>query len=354
MIPDRLFHVLPPLLQSHKISGQWSIEKLLGDASNRTYYRLATDRRTYVVMLLAEGFNSLAEQNTKTSRKITELPYIDLQRYFSKRKVRVPKLVAYNAEHGVLILEDFGDRLLLEVVHEDDQRKIQRLYENALDQLERLAVIPVRDPRTSIAFARAFDRDLYNWEFMHFVEYALDQRLHHPPSVEERKKIVAELFKLTEMYLRWEKLIVHRDYHSRNLMVLGPKKLGVLDFQDALLGPLYYDLASLLRDSYAKLDPKLQDQLVERYRKQMKRRRFQGTSSREEFRRAFDLMGLHRNLKAVGRFCYIDQVKSNPRYLADVPRTLGYVRETLNRYRELKQLKNVLGPYLEAIDHSCE
>lgn len=353
-MPDRLTQTLPSLLPSLDLAAEPTIEPLMGDASNRTWYRLRSGDRTFIAMVLAEGFNSLAEQITKTNRKITKLPVIDLQRYFENRGVRVPKILAHNAGRGVLILEDFGDRLLQDVVFEGKPNAIRTLYENALDQLERIAVVPPNEPKTSIAFARNFDRDLYNWEFLHFVEFALDKRIPSGPKPADREAIVRELSKLTEEYLTWDPVIVHRDYHSRNLMVLNERELGVVDFQDALLGPLYYDLASLLRDSYARLDARMQDECVERYRLQLKSQKIKGTVSRDKFRRAFDLMGLHRNLKAAGRFCYLDQEKKNPNYLPHVPRTLGYVRDTLGRHLELRTLKKTLLPYLDVVSRSCE
>jgi N-acetylmuramate 1-kinase len=353
MIPERLTLALPNLAHSAAITAEWTIEPLTGDASNRSYYRLKSGGQTFVVMLLAEGFNSLAEQHTKISKKITELPFVDLQRFLSNRNVRVPKILAHDLIHGAFILEDFGDRLLQEVVYAGKTQMIQALYENALDQLEKIAVIGPEDGKNSVAFARAFDRDLYNWEFMHFVEFALDKRLKDRLSPKDRETIVNELGGLTEQYLTWEKVIVHRDYHSRNLMVLSPTEVGVIDFQDALLGPVGYDLASLLRDSYARLNPQLQDDLVERYRNQLKLRKVKGTLSRDKFRRAFDFIGLHRNLKAAGRFCYFDSEKGNKRYLQHVQRTLGYVRETLERYRELKELRHALVPYLDEVNRSC-
>jgi aminoglycoside/choline kinase family phosphotransferase len=344
MLPEKLAHALPKLAESAKVQAPYEVLPLPGDASARSYFRLKSANQTFIVMLLAEGFNSLAEQNTKTSKPIIELPYIDVGNYLARKNVRIPELHAYDAEHGALILEDFGDKLLQDVTNAN----LRPLYESALDQLERIAVIQKDQPDTSIAFSRKFDRDLYNWEFLHFVEYALDQRLKKPPSPSEREKIVGELSKITETYLTWPAFVTHRDYHSRNLMVLDDRNVGVIDFQDALLGPLFYDLASLLRDSYKSLDRKLQDDLVERYRNQM-----MPSVSREEFRHDFDLMGLHRNLKAAGRFCYFDTVKGNPKYLPFVPRTLGYVRETLERHDDLKSLRRLLLPYLDDVVKRC-
>jgi aminoglycoside/choline kinase family phosphotransferase len=354
-IPPRLMDALPALLQPLGISKDWSVGKLAGDASLRTYFRITAAGHTFVAMKMADtGFNSPAEEITKTSKEITELPFINVQRYLAGRNVSVPQILGVDEDRGVLLLEDFGDDILFPRLSSAGSTDGQHLYESCLAELEKIAIVPKDDPRTCIAFARRFDRDLYNWEFHHFVEYGLDKRLKKPPTPADREKIVSGLEGLTDEYLSWDLVFGHRDYHSRNLMILtGGKKIGVIDFQDALMAPLYYDLASLLRDSYYTLERKLQDDLVEKYRNQMKPARFKQTDSREGFREAFDLMGLHRNLKAAGRFCYIDQVKGNPRYLEAVPRSLGYVKDTLARYPRLKKLNSALSPYIADLDRSC-
>ena len=143
----------------------------------------------------------------------------------------------------------------------------------------------------------------------------------------------------------------HRDYHSRNLMVNGPR-LGVIDFQDALMGPVTYDLASLLRDSYIALDERFIDRLITRYREGM----CQELSSSQytpmslddsqAFRRLFDITSVQRNLKAAGRFVYIDRVKGNPNFLASIPQTLKNVHANLDKYPEFRRLRAHLSPYI--------
>ncbi|MFH1016742.1 MAG: phosphotransferase [Pseudomonadota bacterium] len=357
--PKRLTEALPGLLKNVGLSGKHEAVMLKGDASNRSYFRIHAGERSFVAMLLAErGPNSPAEEITKTARPITELPFIDVRRYLETRRVPVPAVYAYDTARGALLLEDFGDRVLCDELPKMKPADMRKAYEVALEQLERLAVIPAAaESRTSIAFARAFDRDLYNWEFRHFVEYALDKRLRKPPSAADRDAILKALYRLTDTYLSWENVFCHRDYHSKNLMVLelsgGGFRLGVLDFQDALLAPLFYDLASLLRDSYFTLDRKLQDGLVESYRLRMKEHGFRETNERGAFRRAFDLMGIHRNLKAAGRFFYIEEVKKNPNYLPHVPRTLENVRKTLEDDGDLKSLRTLLLPYFDELVAAC-
>jgi aminoglycoside/choline kinase family phosphotransferase len=139
-------------------------------------------------------------------------------------------------------------------------------------------------------------------------------------------------------------VLTHRDYHSRNLMVDGGR-LGVIDFQDALMGPAGYDLASLLRDAYIALDESLIDELIAEYLDRMEQAGA-GRGDRSAFRRLFDFISIQRNLKAAGRFVYIDRVKKNPKFLADIPRVLGYVRRNLAKYPELSTLRKHLVPYV--------
>jgi aminoglycoside/choline kinase family phosphotransferase len=134
-------------------------------------------------------------------------------------------------------------------------------------------------------------------------------------------------------------------------MVEG-ERLGVIDFQDALMGPATYDLASLLRDSYFELEEALIDRLIDQYIEGLSKG-LEATmqnqmllTDRSAFRRLFDMTSIQRNLKAAGRFVYIDKVKHNPNFLAHIPRTLGYVRRNLEKYPELQTIRNRLAPYV--------
>lgn len=357
--PRRLQEGVGDLLTQLGLSLSGSLAKLKGDASTREYYRVPTPNKSFMAMLLPEqsmGYG--AEEITKTSRPVSELPFVDVYNYLKSRHVQVPEIHGYDRKKGVLLLEDLGDNLLLGFAQQATPNQIQEVYELALEELEKLAVIPEKTNRDqSILFARQFDAELYNLEFVHFVEYGLDKKLKKPPSATDRQKILRELEKLTSFYLTWNQVVCHRDYHSRNLLILNDsanqRRLGVIDFQDALLAPLFYDLASLLRDSYIHLEGSMQSTLVENYRQRMKPHGFSHTSSKDEFRRAFDLMGLHRNLKAAGRFCFFDLEKGNPNYLPDVPRTLSYVQATLSQYDELACLNKLLEGPLQEIVETC-
>jgi aminoglycoside/choline kinase family phosphotransferase len=195
-----------------------------------------------------------------------------------------------------------------------------------------------------LAFHRSFDVPLLMWEFDHFLEYGIEARRGRPMTDEGRREIRRGFEKIAELLAGQPRVFVHRDYHSRNLMVDGAR-LGVIDFQDALMGPATYDLASLLRDAYIELDEALIDRLINRYLDQLAPQR-QLWANREAFRCLFDFTSIQRNLKAAGRFVYIDRVKGNSKFLADIPRTLGYVRRNLLKYPELSALRTQLACYV--------
>jgi hypothetical protein len=245
----------------------------------------------------------------------------------------------------LLYLEDFGDLTLAEAVSRTDGPTVQSRYRQAIEVLVKMqdkATTPA-DPRC-LAFQRSFDVPLLMWEFDHFLEYGVVARRGKPMCADDSAVIRQEFETIANMLACQPRVFTHRDYHSRNLMVDGPR-LGVLDFQDALMGPATYDLASLLRDAYIRLEESLVDDLVAYYLDQLGERFFVWTN-RSAFRRLFDLTSIQRNLKAAGRFVYIDRVKGNPKYLADVPRVLGYVKRNLEKYPELQALRKHLTPYV--------
>ncbi len=330
------------------IGNEFEIIKLHGDASNREYFRVTNKNRTFILMLLPSNKpESLAEEYSKDKLKGVELPFLQMQRHLAQKGVRVPELVASDVENQMILLEDFGDDLLLACVTRD-RNKIDTLYKKSLDELAKISVITDKDPKTSIAFTRSFDADLYNWEFHHFIEYGIEKKVKGFKEA-DMKKIMSEFEKITQTYIEWPEVLCHRDYHSRNVIVLPGDQIGIIDFQDALMAPLYYDLISLLKDSYFELRRAEQESLAFYYKDKI-----HNELSKDEFLYNFDLMSMHRNLKAAGRFSYFDLVKDNATYLKDVPRTLSYVKKTLEIHSELKNLKTLLVPYMDQYAELCK
>jgi aminoglycoside/choline kinase family phosphotransferase len=327
-----------------------ALMSLAGDASNRRYFRVEMSGgavRSVILMQLAEpeAFKASEEAVSGTAVAVTELPFLNIHRHLAKAGVAVPALYFYDQAAGLLYLEDFGDRLLVEACAEGTGRHREALYRKAIESLALIHAKATSPPDPAcVAFQRSFDVPLLMWEFDHFLEYGVVARRGRLMCADDEQPIRKEFQQIAVLMAGQPRVFTHRDYHSRNLMVEGDR-LGVLDFQDALMGPAAYDLASLLRDAYIELDESLIDELVEEYLDRMA-----GSGlvpgDRASFRRLFDLTSIQRNLKAAGRFVYIDRVKRNPKFLTDIPRVLGYVKRNLAKYPELAALRTHLTPYV--------
>ena len=323
---------------------------LAGDASNRRYFRIEISGdalSSVILMQLAEpeAFKQSEEAVSGAAYATTELPFINIRTHLSKAGVSVPALYYYDQAAGLLYLEDFGDRTLSDACVNARAADLESRYKQAIDVLvgmQSKATSPA-DPQC-LAFHRSFDVALLMWEFDHFLEYGIAARQGRPMEHGDESAIREEFRTISEFLAGQPRVFVHRDYHSRNLMVAG-ERLGVIDFQDALMGPATYDLASLLRDAYIALDESLIDRLIDYYLSQLGHARHLWTNH-EAFRRVFDFTSIQRNLKAAGRFVYIDRMKGNPKFLADIPRTLGYVKRNLHKYSELSTLRKLMSQYV--------
>ena len=349
-LPDRTL-VAATVEAQLPFNGQFkALTPLAGDASNRRYFRIELTggaARSVILMQLAEpeAFKQSEEAVSGVAHQVTELPFVNILSHLSKAGVSVPRLYHYDQSAGLLYLEDFGDLTLAEACREASAADVAVRYTQAVDVLAQMQskATSQADPNC-LAFHRSFDAPLLMWEFDHFLEYGIVARQGKPMCADDYLPIRGEFEKIAALLADQPRVFVHRDYHSRNLMVDG-ERLGVIDFQDALMGPVTYDLASLLRDAYIELDEALIDRLIDRYHDQMVAHR-QVWTNREAFRRLFDFTSIQRNLKAAGRFVYIDHVKGNPKFLADIPRVLGYVKRNLQKYPELDQLRIHLTPYV--------
>jgi aminoglycoside/choline kinase family phosphotransferase len=289
-----------------------------------------------------EAFKRSEEAVSGGDAAVRELPFLDVQRYLHARGVAVPAIYAYDAVAGRLLLEDLGDCTMFDALAGSSPERIESLYRRAIAELIRLqAPDPDAGPGRCVAFTRRFDRALFIWELDHFLEYGMEARQGLAVPSAPRVAIRNAFARLAEELAVAPVVLVHRDYHSRNLMVSGDR-LRVIDFQDALLGPRTYDLASLLRDSYVTLDNALVDRLICEYLESVPAPRPDAAA----FRRLFDVTGLQRNLKAAGRFIYIEKVKGRPTHLPYVTPTLRSARRVLDRYPDLAELRDLLAPFV--------
>ncbi len=325
-----------------------TLTPLAGDASNRRYFRIRLGAGSFpslILMQLAapEAFKQ-SEEAVSGAAPPAELPFVNVHRHLIQAQVPVPQLYHYDKEVGLLYLEDLGDVTLAQACENGAGAQAPGFYRYAVDVLVSLHLKATFPPSPDcVVFGRAFDVPLLMWEFDHFIEYGIEKRNGRLIPEADRQAIRREMQKVAELLAGLPQVFTHRDYHSRNLMV-REGRLRVIDFQDALMGPATYDLASLLRDSYVALDEELIAELVIRYLEG--RAKAGAPLDRLTFMRLFDLTSIQRNLKAAGRFVYIDQVKGNPKFLADIPRTLGYVRRNLAQYTETAALRKKLALYV--------
>jgi aminoglycoside/choline kinase family phosphotransferase len=306
----------------------------------RSYWRVGTPPGSHVVMVMPPG--AKPEEVTKGGPPAEE-PFVDVQRYLAALGVRVPAVLAFERDEGLMVLEDLGDDMLETRLLAGAPRA--PLYEAAIDQLARLRAAAEARPGGCVAFTRAFDRDLYRWELEHFVEWGLEAWKGRRLSPAARAAADRHFEAISAALDAEPKGFTHRDYQSRNLMVLPGGEQAVIDFQDALLGPRQYDLVALLRDSYVELEPALVEDLLRRW---LVRFHAEGGPrlEHEPFRALFDLLTVQRKLKDAGRFVFIDRVKKNPGFLPSIPASLRYVRDAFARRPDLAELREVLARHV--------
>ncbi len=307
-------------------------EWLPGDASNRFYARaFKSDGHSHIIMVLnaPEAFKS--EEVTGGPPAWKELPFVAIGRRLRQSDIRTPEILFVSPSHDFIVLEDLGDELLYQ------RRQVTEAidwYEKALDELARLQGLK------DLAKGIEFTPELLHWETEHFVEYALlkRQKTISDGALTELRRF---LQKVVDRMVGSTYVLCHRDFHSKNLLILEKeRRIGVIDFQDALWGPPVYDLASLLRDSYIRLSDSEENHLVDYFSKL--------TSPVD--RELFAMTSLQRNLKAIGRFFYISIVKKRDTHLPFVKPSLERVVKTLkdlNERRVLSLVEGVMGDELQ-------
>ena len=292
----------------------FTVSSLAGDASFRRYFRLHTDGLTRVIMDAPPGKETLA-------------PFMNIANVLSKNGIHTPTVFAVDYTQGFALLEDLGDRLLLSELTHDNADALYNMAMNALIQIQST---PVTDP-----LLPAFDKAFMLSEVSLFREWFLNAYLAITLDAEETLLLDNTFDWLTTQITHQPQVFVHRDYHSRNLIVTD-EAMGVIDFQDAMHGPHTYDLVSLLKDCYIQWPAeKITQWLAYFYQT---RPQAEASGSLADFTRAFDLCGLQRHLKVLGIFCRLHLRDSKPAYLRDLPLTFNYVMACLETYEELQPL----------------
>ena len=332
-----------------------ALEALAGDASSRRYFRAPIDApegpMSAIVMSWSDaGLPISSEELAVFDKPPEELPFLNVHRFLEAAGVRVPAIYGHWVEQGLMLLEDLGVVCLWDRVREAPVAEVIRWYQKAIDQLLLLQIGGTRARNDQcMAFRQAFDERLYLWEFAHFIEYGLESGEKGSLPATERR-LLDEAFGGIAKHLSGQpRVLNHRDYHSWNLMV-HDDAVVVLDFQDALLAPAQYDLASLLNDRETEqvVTPAVEDQLLDHYLNRLD----EWGEARpvvDEFRDTYLLSALQRDFKVVGRFRYLELVKGKPGYKRYISPTLRRIGRNLRRAPGLEHLCPVLAAHFEEV-----
>ena len=310
---------------------------LTGDASDRRYYRVLLKSGDSLVLALHAGAIEYAS-----------LPFVRVWELMRAIPLPVPELLHHSNALGIIAQEDLGDVTLQAHLGAATADQHAALYRQAVSFI---AVLQQRGAELASndfpPYKVAFDTDKLAWELEFFYKYFVRQYRGMSPSVAVQQALSIEWASMVEELAGERRVLCHRDYHSRNLM-LHSGSLFIIDFQDARMGPDTYDLVSLLRDSYVDLTSAQVDELLA-YFLALTHGPVVAVDAAEEFRRRFDLMALQRNLKALGTFGYQTVTRGNPVYIQYIPRTLNYVRANLSKYPRFSRLHELLADIIEEV-----
>ncbi len=307
---------------SQQVQRPIELQPLAGDAGFRRYFRVA-------------GQSSLIAVDSPPEKEKNQA-YIAVSMAFQRYGIVTPKIVAVDFANGFFLLEDFGLQLLQpELTSENPPAAVAERYSQAetiLREIQRVAP----EPRVfSLYDARELqvEMDLFaEWFVAELLGISLDQ---------DEQKMLRQLCEdLIDSAIEQPQVVVHKDFHSRNLMLLEDNRLGVIDFQDALIGPITYDLVSLLKDCYLHLPTDRVELRALDFKRTLEADKQLNNMSDEEFLRSFDKMGLQRHIKVLGIFARLSLRDGKSGYLNDLPLVIRYTLEAAQRYPEAQAFFN--------------
>jgi len=295
----------------------FQLEVVSADASFRKYYRIGLENgEKYIIMDASMDRESL-------------YPFIDISVRLLKQDVQIPRVYQQDMEEGYLILEDLGDVHLINILN---PMSAKLLYTKAMYEILKMQ-------KADTNGLEMYDGAFLRFEMELMQEWYLEKHHGIHLSNKEEQLLDATLTRITDEVLSQEQgHFVHRDFHSKNIMFAGKGKVYVIDYQDARIGSVMYDLVSLLNDVYIKFDRETIVELILEF-KQLKGITYVDD---ERFIRWFDFMATQRHIKILGIFARLKIRDGKPAYIHDIPMTLSYLRENIERYDELKPLGYIL------------
>jgi aminoglycoside/choline kinase family phosphotransferase len=298
------------------------------DASFRRYFRVTRGEDTYIAMDAPPEKENVA-------------PFVSVARILLGVGLNVPTVLAQDAKRGFLLLSDLGTRQYLDELTTDDAART--LYADALGALSVMQMADSAIARELPPYSHA----LLMREMELMPEWFLREHLRLKVSAAERRMLNRLFEMLAQCALAQPACFVHRDYHSRNLLVTSSNNPGILDFQDAVWGPVTYDLASLLKDCYVAWPaPRVRTWALE-YRDLLLAKGFPLDLPKAEFIHGFDLVGLQRHIKVLGIFARLNYRDGKAQYLQDLPRVLSYARDAAAQYAETAEFSDFIAKRIE-------
>ncbi len=312
---------LAGLMPSHGLLAP-SLRSASADASFRRYFRIDSREGSRIIMDAPP-----AKEDCR--------PFAKVSRLMQEAGLHAPQVLAWDESKGFMLLTDLGPQTMMQAMQRDDPWANQATYLQAVDALItwQLASRPDVLP--------AYDAALLRREMELFPDWYLARHRGIAVEAELRRTLDEAFDRIIQENLRWPSVYVHRDFMPRNLMI-SPNGLGVLDFQDAVYGPITYDIASLLRDAFLSWEEDFCLDITVRYWEKARKAGLPVGSDFGEFYRGVEWMGLQRHLKVAGIFARLTLRDGKPQYLADTPRFINYMRATCERYRELKPLLRLI------------
>ncbi len=301
---------------------QFSCEPASSDASFRRYFRVLVGNESYVAMDAPP-----AQENCQ--------PFVEIAQLLIENSVQAPNIHFQDLNQGFLLLDDLGSKDYLDYLTADS---VDNMYGDAMNVLHKMH-------SASNYLLPAYDTELLNREMSLFTEWFLVKLLNINLSSEDKNILTSSQKLLAKSALEQPQVFVHRDFHSRNLMLTAENNPAVIDFQDAVIGPITYDLVSLLRDCYIAWPDKKVYAWLDQFIETRHKAGIEDGFSQQQFRKWFDYMGVQRHMKAVGIFSRLYLRDNKAGYLKDIPRTMAYIQSIANKYNELQLLASLIEKY---------
>lgn len=295
---------------------KFSIEKASSDASFRSYYRVTSHGETKIIM------DAPPEKEPINT-------FLDITERLTAANVNVPIIYQIDELKGYILMSDLGRKSYLDALNNET---MFCLYTDAIDALCQI------QNKVNCDNLKNFNLEEQLFEMRLFSDWFINEHLQIKLSDEQDMLLEQCYIEIAKVLLDIPQTFVHRDFHSRNLMMMDKNNPGILDYQDALVGPITYDLVSLLKDCYIEWDDEIIYKMMDSY---LQRLHKDDDRDYNEFEYWFDITGLQRHLKAIGIFSRLNYRDKKNMYLNDIPRTYQYIEKVINKYESMSNLKNL-------------